>query len=351
MKKSSCESPSSLNTKGVTINLANCKYTVFRKVAAKLGWEVTDDEVNWDIMWCDAGLGIEKYLRVAKTYQRINHFPGMINIYRKDKLAKSMAKMSRISNLYDFTPKTWVLPQDYQQIVNYLRSANRCVIMKPSAGAQGRGIFLAMKPEQIINSEEQYIVQSYLHRPLLVDGYKFDLRIYVLITCCDPLRILLFREGLCRFCTNPYQRPNAENLMNTFMHLTNYSINKHNEEFVQPQQPDSRNTTSNESSNDAFTNIDLDSLPSASSKGPSTSSFTPSNQQNQHSSKRSLTWLRGWLRSHGVDDNIVWQQIADIVVKTIISAQAPVSRAFSSYKVNGMNKNPFSCFEVLIFSF
>eukprot|EP01042_Synura_sphagnicola_P022052 gene22052-28081_t len=160
-------------------------------------------------------MGIERHVRIAKAYQRINHFPGMINIYRKDKLAKSMHKMGRISPLYDFTPKTWFLPNDYAHIANFLKSGTkRCVIMKPSAGAQGRGIFLAMKPEQIIQSEEYYIVQSYLHRPLLIDGYKFDLRIYVLVISCDPLRILLFREGLCRFCTSPYQRPNPENLFN-----------------------------------------------------------------------------------------------------------------------------------------
>ncbi len=148
MKKSSIvgAKESAGNPKGVSINLTQCKYSVFHKVASSLGWAVTEDESNWDLFWCDAGLGIEKYVRVAKTYQRINHFPGMINIYRKDRLAKSMAKMSRISPAYNFTPKTWFLPNDYQHISNYLRSGpRRCVIMKPSAGAQVGSYFYICK--------------------------------------------------------------------------------------------------------------------------------------------------------------------------------------------------------------
>ena len=32
-----------------------------------------------------------------------------------------------------------------------------------------------------------------------MDGYKFDLRIYVLVTSCDPLKIFIYKDGLVRF--------------------------------------------------------------------------------------------------------------------------------------------------------
>jgi tubulin polyglutamylase TTLL6/13 len=68
-----------------------------------------------------------------------------------------------------------------------------------------------------------------LHKAYLIDGLKFDLRIYVLLFGVDPLRIFMYHEGLARFATVPYQAPVPKNLGNLFMHLTNYAINKNSE--------------------------------------------------------------------------------------------------------------------------
>ena len=75
------------------------------------------------------------------------------------------------------------------------------------------------------------VVQSYIKNPLLVDGFKFDLRLYVVVTSCDPLRVYLFKEGLVRICTEKFEIPNSGNLQNPFIHLTNYTVNKNNEKF------------------------------------------------------------------------------------------------------------------------
>ena len=66
--------------------------------------------------------------------------------------------------------------------------------------------------------------------PSLLQGYKFDLRIYVAVTSFTPLKIYLYEEGLARFATEQYS--GAVQLNNLCMHLTNYSVNKKSAQYV-----------------------------------------------------------------------------------------------------------------------
>jgi outer membrane lipoprotein-sorting protein len=74
------------------------------------------------------------------------------------------------------------------------------------------------------------IISKYISNPLLINGKKFDLRLYVLVTSFDPLRVYLFSEGLVRFSTEIYD---LSNINETLSHLTNYSLNKFSSKFVQ----------------------------------------------------------------------------------------------------------------------
>jgi len=65
----------------------------------------------------------------------------------------------------------------------------------------------------------------------LLDGYKFDLRIYVALTCINPLRIYVYEEGLVRLATVKYTSAISSLKHNQYTHLTNYSLNKHNAAF------------------------------------------------------------------------------------------------------------------------
>lgn len=82
-------------------------------------------------------------------------------------------------------------------------------IVKPDGGSQGDGIYLIRDPSDLklmVGSQaKQAVVQEYIPKPLLIDKLKFDIRLYVLIRSLEPLEIYIAKEGLTRFCTEPYQ--------------------------------------------------------------------------------------------------------------------------------------------------
>lgn len=55
----------------------------------------------------------------------------------------------------------------------------------------------------------------YVDRPLLINGSKFDLRLYVLVTSVNPLRAYMHTDGLARFASGKYK------FIHPFNHLTN----------------------------------------------------------------------------------------------------------------------------------
>lgn len=74
-------------------------------------------------------------------------------------------------------------------------------------------------------------MSRYVSKPHLINGKKYDLRLYVLVTSYDPLKIYLFKDGLVRLATVPYTTSKSS-LKQRFIHLTNYSVNKKAEHYV-----------------------------------------------------------------------------------------------------------------------
>lgn len=108
-------------------------------------------------------------------------------------------------------------------------------IVKPTNSSQGKGIFIIDDISEV-PIDEPCVVSKYVSNPLLINGLKFDIRIYVLVTSMDPWRIYVFNEGLARFACDEYNPSNIKS--NKYAHLTNYSINKKSEKFVQNQNAD-----------------------------------------------------------------------------------------------------------------
>lgn len=261
--------------KNPSICLINCRYDIIRRVAQKFSLKEVAETENWNLYWTDLSISIER-CKEMKRFQRINHFPGMLEICRKDLLARNLNRMLKLfPKDYNFFPKTWCLPADLGDALNYSRlRKNKTFILKPDAGSQGKGIFIT-KSLKDLKPTEKLICQVYISRPFLIDGYKFDLRVYTLITSCDPLRIYIYDEGLVRFATSRYHEPTGVNSTNVFMHLTNYAVNKHSRTY---------------------------------------------NQDDESGSKRKLSWFNNYMRALGHDVTKLWQRIDEVIIKTVFSA-------------------------------
>lgn len=150
---------------------------------------------------------------------------------------------------YNFVPHTFDLSYEADACKRYMASKKgKTYIVKPHAGAEGCGIFLVQNFKSIPGHalSQGYVVQEYLKDPLLLDGKKFDLRIYVMITQIgsypDTQNIaFIAEEGLVRLCTENYEQPEQSNLHNLLSHLTNFSLNKLSDKFVNSEDLDGYN--------------------------------------------------------------------------------------------------------------
>jgi len=71
-----------------------------------------EDCDDFDLLWCDLTLQPERIMRM-KPFQRVNIFPGMHALTRKNHLGKNLNNMrAKYPDGFDFYPQTWLLPQD-----------------------------------------------------------------------------------------------------------------------------------------------------------------------------------------------------------------------------------------------
>ena len=71
------------------------------------------------------------------------------------------------------------------------------------------------------------LLQKYLEKPLLYQGRKFGIRIWVMLISNRDNEIFIFREGHLKATSLKYDL----NSKDIFVHLTNYSVQKHNQYF------------------------------------------------------------------------------------------------------------------------
>jgi tubulin polyglutamylase TTLL4 len=139
-------------------------------------------------------------LRGGCDAAQVNHFPGTWELGRKDKLYRNLGKFRRSHGAaFDIVPRHYVLPRDTDEWrTEYERLPHLVYILKPCCSSRGRGIRVLRKPSDVPREKDgsikECLVQRYITNPHLIDGYKYDLRLYVVVTCFDPLRVYLYHE-------------------------------------------------------------------------------------------------------------------------------------------------------------
>ena len=177
-------------------------------------------ESSWNLLWTWSRPKID-YSKLL-VFQRVNHFPNSRQLTRKDLLKKILEKYKHLMML------TFILPNEYVKFVDSFmsfRQKDRSLnfwIVKPTRLSRGRGISITNDVCSVSYSEP-VIVQKYLVDPYLIDGYKFDLRIYVLVNSFCPLDAYIYREGFARFASKKYSSSPLD-IEDERIHLTNSSI-------------------------------------------------------------------------------------------------------------------------------
>ena len=109
-------------------------------------------------------------------------------------------------------------------------------IVKPPGKNNGSGIHVINKVDEIPTTEEDICIQRYITNPYLIKSCKFDLRVYVLVTSLEPLRVYIYDEGLVRFAVNEYSL-DPEKIKDKQIHVTNFDVNKRSDKFVYNDNP------------------------------------------------------------------------------------------------------------------
>ena len=87
------------------------------------------------------------------------------------------------------------------------------------------------------NEKKEY--HRYVHHKMASFFSQFDIRIYVLITGLDPLKIYMYDDGLVRIATEDYTEDPAF-ISDSCIHVCNYDVNHQSEKFINNTHESSR---------------------------------------------------------------------------------------------------------------
>jgi len=235
-------------------------------------------------------------------FQKVNHFPGNKGLVRKDLIKSNFERTMKLgrkaAEAFNILPETYILPKEISKFIEVFYEAHEregplnIWIVKPVGKSRGRGISL-INDIGGLKYAETMVAQKYLKNPLLLNGYKFDMRIYVLVTSLNPIEAFVYKEGFARLSTVPFNL-NVADLDNLFIHLTNSSVQKNSQ--------------------------NVDNMSSDAIVG---------------GTKISLKTLRQRLERKGVSWAPIWNQVHEIIAKSLYACQNDVPHNPNAFELFG----------------
>lgn len=126
-----------MNPKNVSIDIRRCRCHAYQDVLKSMGFTLTPDNPIANIVWWDGSIPVEEFNSI-RPEQHVNKIPKMDYLCYKSVLFNTLNQMQSLYPFYyDFFPKTYLLPQQFQDFQkehqksiarnesNFLRSRNR----------------------------------------------------------------------------------------------------------------------------------------------------------------------------------------------------------------------------------
>lgn len=245
------------------------------------------------------------HLTSLLPHHKVNFFPGMSMICRKDYLHTHITEASHTvgREYFDFWPEGFVLPKEMDKLIDALTIEPYPYILKPPLAARGEGIRIVSSATEIDPDDPYYakkipLAQKYIKDPLLFKGeYKMTFRLYVLLTGVDPIRLYVYRNGLVRICSEKYQ---DESYHNALIHLTNWDLQKDNETNFEAHMKDMNE------SDKAQESVKRDGL------------------------RSDLNSIMSILKGQDVDTEKIWKDIKALVAKSVLVVEKSLTRSVTS---------------------
>jgi len=309
-KADSLDEPETTSKSIKSVCLSDCfDWPIVHNAFAKLNCKSYEYSEPWELFFSACQWEENKptvnVFKNLQPFQTVNYFPEAWNTFRKDisaiDLNSAYKKFGEEFNIY---PQSWTLPEDYDNFCAHVAShPDNFYIIKPKDEQRGEGISVTGDPMTAVNKNDEVLVQVYINNPLLMEGYKFDMRIMVLIDSLSPFKIYIYKEGYVRLSSKKYTKATKNNVKTIFnaenrlMHLTNYSLNKVNE----------------------FCNF------------KEATGFAP--EENKNSILRSLEYFNYWLENvEKVNSEKIMNDIDELCVKTLLASHP---RLIKDYNDNG----------------